>query len=171
MVSWWRVFLQCGRPGFNPWVGKIHWRKERLPTPVFWPGEFHGLYSPWNCKESDTAEWPSLALRWFYMRLTKEQTICEHSDTLKLYTIRWNQSQKMLFLVHSYSGKYARILPHSVEIEDVLLLPRKKSRPEARVPGEFQGVKNGKWDQREKMYTDFLKSWLCVDWNDVNTVF
>ena len=25
----------------------------RLPTPVFWPGEFHGLYSPWGRKESD----------------------------------------------------------------------------------------------------------------------
>ena len=24
------------------WVGKIPWRRERLPTPVFWPGEFHG---------------------------------------------------------------------------------------------------------------------------------
>jgi len=34
------------RPGFNPWVGKIPWRRERLPTPVFWPGEFHGLYNP-----------------------------------------------------------------------------------------------------------------------------
>ena len=32
---------QCGRPGFNPWVGKISWRRERLPSPVFWPGEFH----------------------------------------------------------------------------------------------------------------------------------
>ena len=32
------------------------WRRERLPTPVFWPGEFHGLYSPWGCKESDTTE-------------------------------------------------------------------------------------------------------------------
>ena len=31
-------------------------RKERLPTPVFWPGEFHGLYNPWNHKEMDTAE-------------------------------------------------------------------------------------------------------------------
>ena len=30
-------------PGFDPWVGKIPWRRERLPTPVFWPGEFHGL--------------------------------------------------------------------------------------------------------------------------------
>ena len=27
------------------WVGKIPWRRERLPTPVSWPGEFHGLYS------------------------------------------------------------------------------------------------------------------------------
>ena len=28
--------------GFNPWVGKIPWRRKKLPTPVFWPGEFHG---------------------------------------------------------------------------------------------------------------------------------
>ena len=27
------------------WVGKIPWRRERLSTPVFWPGEVHGLYS------------------------------------------------------------------------------------------------------------------------------
>ena len=31
-----------------PWVGKILWRRERLPTAVFWPGEFRGLYSPWG---------------------------------------------------------------------------------------------------------------------------
>ena len=42
------------------WVGKAPWRRERLLTPVFWPGEFHGLYSPWSCKESDTTEWFSL---------------------------------------------------------------------------------------------------------------
>ena len=39
-----RIRLQCGRPGFNPWVWKIPWRRERLPTPVLWPGAFHGLY-------------------------------------------------------------------------------------------------------------------------------
>ena len=44
------------KPGFNPWVGKILWRREMLPTPVLWPGEFHGLYSPWGHKESDTTE-------------------------------------------------------------------------------------------------------------------
>ena len=40
-----RIHMQFRRIGFNPWVGKIPWRRERLPTPVFWPGEFHGLYS------------------------------------------------------------------------------------------------------------------------------
>ena len=33
-----------GRLRFNPWVGTIPWRRERVPTPIFWPGEFHGLY-------------------------------------------------------------------------------------------------------------------------------
>ena len=55
-LSWQRICLQCRRPGFNPWVGNIPWRRERLPTPVFWPGEFHRLYSPWSRKELDTTE-------------------------------------------------------------------------------------------------------------------
>ena len=46
--------------GFSPWVRKIPWRRERIPTPVFWPGEFLGLYSPWGRKESDTTEQLSL---------------------------------------------------------------------------------------------------------------
>ena len=59
-LSWKWFRLQCRRPGFDPWVGKIPWRRERLPTPVFWPGEFHGLYSPWGHKESDPTEQLSL---------------------------------------------------------------------------------------------------------------
>ena len=31
------------RPGFDPLVGKIPWRREWLPTPVCWPREFHGV--------------------------------------------------------------------------------------------------------------------------------
>ena len=54
------------RRGFDPWVGKISWRRERLPTLVFWPGEFHRLYNPWDHKESDTTEWLSL-YHCFYM--------------------------------------------------------------------------------------------------------
>ena len=44
------------RPGFDSWVAKIPWKRERLPIPVFWPGEFHGLHSPWGHKELDPAE-------------------------------------------------------------------------------------------------------------------
>ena len=55
-LSWLRICLQCGRPGFDPWVGKIPWKRERLPIPVLWPVEFHGLYSPWGGKELDTTE-------------------------------------------------------------------------------------------------------------------
>ena len=46
------------------WVQSLGWEDpletERLPTPVFWPGEFHGLYSSWDRKESDTTERLSL---------------------------------------------------------------------------------------------------------------
>ena len=44
------------------WVGKSPWKREQLLTPVFWPGEFHGLYSPCGLKELDTTEqlWASL---------------------------------------------------------------------------------------------------------------
>ena len=50
---------QCRRPRFDPWVGKIPWRREWLPTPVFLPGEFHGqrnLVGLWGCKELDMTE-------------------------------------------------------------------------------------------------------------------
>ena len=31
--------------GFDPWVGKIPWRRLWQPTPVFLPGESHGQRS------------------------------------------------------------------------------------------------------------------------------
>ena len=37
------------------------WRRERLPTTVFWPGGFHGQYSPRGHKESDTTKRLSLS--------------------------------------------------------------------------------------------------------------
>ena len=50
--SWASLVVQL----VNPWVGKIPWRRERLPTPVFWSGKFPGQYSPWGHKESDMTE-------------------------------------------------------------------------------------------------------------------
>ena len=48
-LSWWlrwlTVCLQCRRPELNTWVGKILWRREWQPTPLFLPGENHGQRS------------------------------------------------------------------------------------------------------------------------------
>ena len=43
-----------------PGLGRFPWRRERVPTPVFSPGEYHGPYSSWGHKESDTTERLSL---------------------------------------------------------------------------------------------------------------
>ena len=56
-----KICLQCRRLGLGPWVGKIPWRMNWKPTPVFWPGEFHRQgslvgHSPWGGKELDMTE-------------------------------------------------------------------------------------------------------------------
>ena len=59
-AQWGRLHLQCKRRRFDPWVGRFPWRREKLPTPVFLPGESHGQsmvgYGPWGGKESDVTE-------------------------------------------------------------------------------------------------------------------
>jgi len=52
------------RCGFNPWVGKIPWRRRWQP--LFLPGKSHGQrslasYSPWGHKELDTTEQQTLS--------------------------------------------------------------------------------------------------------------
>ena len=49
----------AGNLGSIPGLGRSP-GKEQLSTPIFWLGEFHGLYSPWGRKESDTTEQLSL---------------------------------------------------------------------------------------------------------------
>ena len=73
-LPWWlrrlSICLQCGRPRFDPWVGKIPWRRKWQSTPVLLPGRSHGQrslvgYSPWGREESDTTEWLYLTLQSF----------------------------------------------------------------------------------------------------------
>ena len=50
-----------GRPGFEPWVEKIPWRRKWQSTPVLLPGKSHGQrslvgYSLWGRKELGTTE-------------------------------------------------------------------------------------------------------------------
>ena len=56
-----KICLQCRRPGFDLWVGKIAWSRAWQLTPVFLPGESPWQrslagYSSWGCKELDTTE-------------------------------------------------------------------------------------------------------------------
>ena len=71
------------------WVWSLGWEdpleREMLPIPVFWPGEFQGLYSPWGSKELDMTEWLSL-----------------HFTIAKKKKKRWNNSKPK---VHSNNPK------------------------------------------------------------------
>ena len=80
------ISLQCRRPGFDPWVGKVPWRREWQPTPVFLPRESHGqrslagYYSPWGCKELDTTEQLTLSL-------TPLSLSCDHFSPLPVINL------------------------------------------------------------------------------------
>ena len=52
------------------------WRRERLSTPVFWSGEFHGLYCPWSRKELDTTEQLSLSLHSKHFTPSAKSLLC-----------------------------------------------------------------------------------------------
>ena len=71
-LPWWlsskKSAYKCRRlmrHGFNPWVGKIPWRRKWQPTLLFLPWKSHGQRSlascnPWDCKESDATEQASI---------------------------------------------------------------------------------------------------------------
>ena len=68
LVSWASLVAQLVKnlsvmqgSGVSPWVGKIPWRRERLPAPGFWLGEFHDLYRSWSHKELEMTERLSLS--------------------------------------------------------------------------------------------------------------
>ena len=57
---------------FDPWVGRIPWRRKWQSTLVFLPGKSYGQrilagYSPWGCKESDMTENSTAAAAIQYM--------------------------------------------------------------------------------------------------------
>ena len=83
------------RPWFDPWVGKIPWRREWLPTPVFWPGEFHGLYSPvisvqFSCSVMSN----SLCTTWIAARQAA-LSITNSRSLLKLVSIESDTTERL----------------------------------------------------------------------------
>jgi len=87
------LLFACRRPkrcGFDPWVGKIPWRRAWQPFPVFLLGESHGQrslvsYSPGGLKGSDTTEpltLPLLLLAYLSLGITSR----EHLLAVRVYT-------------------------------------------------------------------------------------
>ena len=86
------IWIFLGNPGFDPWVGKIPWRREQLPTPVFWPGEFHGLYSPRGRKESDMTEQVSLSFCFCIIFLISFSVLSSSFGCLAIFKINFIKS-------------------------------------------------------------------------------
>ena len=85
---------RCRRPGFSPWVGKMPWRREWLPTPVFLPGEFHGQrslvgYSPQGRKELDMPE-----------QILNIPFMGQHSQTTQSPVLRYCCKHKLQYCVN-----------------------------------------------------------------------
>ena len=58
---WSGLYRRCKTCSCDPWVGRIPWRREWRPSPVFLPGDSHGQsslagYSPWGQEELDSTE-------------------------------------------------------------------------------------------------------------------
>jgi len=73
------------------WVRSLGWKDplgKGKATSVFWPGEFHGLYSPWGCKKLDTTEQLSLSL----------PMIAQIWKNSPVYLGEW------ISMIHSYNG-------------------------------------------------------------------
>ena len=83
-LPWWprwlRICLQCREPGFDPWVGKIPWRREWWPSLGFLLSESHRQrslvgYSPQGRKELDTTQ-----RLHFHIKLVREYKTVKNND-------------------------------------------------------------------------------------------
>jgi len=93
----------CGSAGkesacnARTWVWFLGWKdpleKGKVPTPVFWPGKFHGLYSPWGCKESNTTEWLSL-----FLQVSKWTVLIGQNVSLDYPLLLWREIEGMIFI-------------------------------------------------------------------------
>ena len=109
-LPWWlrrqSVCLQCGRPGFHPWVGKVHWRRKWRswrrkwqPTPGLLPGKSQGQrslvgYSPWGRRELDRTEplhFPFLSIpsRGRSLHVWWEIVMASYKEFQMLSLLRW----------------------------------------------------------------------------------
>ena len=99
------------RHWFDPWVGKIPWRRARKPTPVFLPGESRGQsslagYSPQGRKESDMTE---------YACLQEEGRNIRVGENWRFRPRRWRKGLEEKAASRSWKGKE---MDHPLEVQE-----------------------------------------------------
>ena len=102
--SWWRICLQCGRPGFNPWVGKMPWKGYPLQCSGL--GNSMDIY---GAAELDTTEQLSLHFTWPCVSFL--DSLWDNFIVLKMREyylphriisrIKWNNVDTVFSLVHN----------------------------------------------------------------------
>ena len=130
---------RCKRHRFDPWVGKILWRREWQPTSVFLFGEFHGQrslegYSPWGCKELDVTKvtWHAHTVIYnvvftFCQMVKWLSHTCTHTC---LYKYKY-EYKYIFFLAFFFIMVYHRTLVfiHAIYNSSLLLIPCSQSVP------------------------------------------
>ena len=113
-------------PKFDHWVRKICWRREWLPTPAEFPGEFHGQkslvgYSPWSHKEPDMTKQLTLSLFHFFQNITL---------TRRAYAIPSNDVFLGINLIHMLAIKQTRsVFPYLRKRKVPFLRPQNTENP------------------------------------------
>ena len=91
VLPWWlsgkESTYQCRRRGFDPWVGKMPWRRKWQPTPVFLPGKSHGQrstvgYSPQCCKKLQLNSSITIRLQNILASLLPDPLCCQTNHQL-----------------------------------------------------------------------------------------
>ena len=112
--------LQCKRPRFDPWVGKISWRRAWQPTPVFLPGELHGQNSLVGCSPQGRKELDMIE------RLTLTCTFVNWVKEI-IPTKRWASSSLLRAWIQQNDGGTANL--HSrLELRAVFFGPQTSER-------------------------------------------
>ena len=140
-----------GRPGFNPWVGKIHWRRKWQSTPVLLPGKSHGQrsligYNPWSRKESDTTE--QLHFHFHFHALEKE--MATHSSVLACRIPGMGESSGLLSMGSQRVG-------HDVNFLMFKLVLEKAEEPEIKLP-----TSAGSWKKQESSRKTSISAFLTM---------